>query len=107
MLRPNWVPPQAVWIPWGDEKTVPKTIFLRNTLPSPNFGQSAQNAITKGCGVNFSFPTPPTQEEITQAGQCTQQVMGDYYPVATWCDRSDFKTGGWSACFSGGGRSKK
>ena len=107
VLRPNWVPPQVVWIPWGDEKTVPKTIFLRNTLPSPNFVQSAQNAITKGCGVNFSFPTPPTQEEITQAGQCTQQVMGDYYPVATWCDRSDFKTGGWSACFSGGGRGKK
>lgn len=106
VLRPDWLPPQVVWIPWGDEKMVPKTIFLRNTLPSSNFSQSAQNAIAQGCGVHFNFPTPPTQEEITQAGQCTQKVMGDYYPMATWCDRSDFKAGGWAACFPGAGGSK-
>lgn len=100
VLRPDWLPPQVVWIPWGDEKMVPKTIFLRNTLPSSDFSQSAQNAIAKGCGVNFNFPTPPTHDAITEAGQCTQQVMGDYYPVAAWCDRSDFRSGGWSACFS-------
>jgi hypothetical protein len=100
VLRPDWLPPRVVWLPWGDEKMVPKTIFFRNTLPSPNFSQSVQNAITKGCGVNFDFPTPPTHEEITQSGKCTQNVMGDYYPLAVWCDRSDFRSGGWPACFS-------
>lgn len=101
VLRPSWLPPQIVWIPWGDEQMVPKTIFLRNTLPSSNFSQSAQSAIAQGCGVNFSFPTPPAQNEIAQAGQCTQQVMGDYYPVAAWCDRATFVEGGWQACAAG------
>lgn len=78
---------------------VPKTIFLRNTLPLLNFSQSAQNAIAQGCGVNFNFPTPPTQDQITQAGKCTQNVMGDYYPVAAWCDRQKFTSGGWKECF--------
>ncbi len=100
VLRPDWLPPQFVWLPWGDEKMVPKTIFLRNTLPSLDFGQSAQKAIAQGCGVNFNFPTPPTHDEITQAGKCTQNVMGDYYPVAAWCDRADFRSGSWPACFS-------
>jgi len=100
VLRPDWLLPQVVWLPWGDEKMIPKTIFLRNTLPSLNFSQSAQNAIAQGCGVNFNFPTPPTQDEITQAGKCTQNVMGDYYPMAAWCDRSDFRSGSWQACFS-------
>jgi hypothetical protein len=107
VLRPDWLPPQVVWLPWGDEKMVPKTIFLRNTLPSLNFSQSAQNAIGQGCGVNFNFPTPPTQDEITQAGKCTQNVMGDYYPVAAWCDRSDFRSGGWRTCFSRVGSIRK
>jgi hypothetical protein len=107
VLRPDWLPPQVVCLPWGDEKMVPKTIFLRNTLPSLNFSQSAQNAIGQGCGVNFNFPTPPTQDEITQAGKCTQNVMGDYYPVAAWCDRSDFRSGGWRTCFSRVGSIRK
>jgi hypothetical protein len=107
VLRPDWLPPRVVWLPWGDEKMVPKTIFLRNTLPSLNFSESAQNAIAQGCGVNFNFPTPPTQDEITQAGKCTQNVMGDYYPVAAWCDRSDFRSGGWPACFSRVGSIRK
>jgi hypothetical protein len=100
VLRPDWLPPQFVWLPWGDEKMVPKTIFLRNTLPSLDFSQSAQKAIAEGCGVDFNFPIPPTHDEITQAGKCTLNVMGDYYPAAAWCDRSDFKSGGWQACFS-------
>lgn len=100
VLRPNWLPREVAWLPWGDEGMVPKTIFLRNTLPSTNFSQSAQSAIARGCAVNFNFPTPPAQDEITQAGKCTQEVMGDYYPVAVWCDRVDFSSGGWRACFS-------
>lgn len=100
VLRPNWLPSQVVWIPWGDEKMVPKALVVRNLLPTANFRHTAQNAIKKGCGVPFNFPVPPTQEVIAQASQCTQNTMDDYYPTATWCDRSDFKAGGWAACFS-------
>src|SRR5690606_7209655 len=100
LLRPVWLPPQVAWIPWGDEQMVPKTIFLRNTLPSASFSQSAQNAIAQGCGVNFNFPTPPAQDDIAKAGECTREVMADYYPVAVWCDRSNFQSGGWQACLS-------
>lgn len=100
VLRPEWLPSQVVWIPWGDERMVPKTIFLRNTLPSSGFNQTAQNAIAQGCGVSFSFPTPPGQDDITQAGKCTKNVMGDSYPVAAWCDRSEVRSGGWRPCFS-------
>jgi len=100
VLRPNWLPDGAVWLPWGDENMVPKVIFVRNTLPSADFRQSVQNAIAQGCGLNFNFPTPPTPDEITQAGKCTQNVIGDYYPLAVWCNRSDFTSGGWQACFS-------
>ena len=100
VLRPNWLPDRVTWIPWGDEKMVPKLFFLRNTLASADFIQSAQNAVTQGCGISFNFPIPPAQDTITTGGQCAQQVMGDYYPEATWCDRSDFEAGGWKACFS-------
>ncbi len=101
VLRPNWMPPQVTWISWGDEKLVPKTFFLRNLVPSPDFEHSAQAAVEQGCALDFtSFPTPPSQQEITDAGQCALKVMDEYYPVATWCDRSDFRSGGWRACFS-------
>jgi len=103
ILRPDWLPREDVWIPWGDEQMFPKTIFLRNTLPSSDFGQSVQQAIAKGCGVEFNFPTPPTQDGITESGQCTLNVMGDYYPVAVWCDKDVFLQSGWEACFKEAG----
>jgi hypothetical protein len=99
MLRPEWVREGVVWLPWGDEKMVPKLIFLRNTLPNPDFNQAVQNALAKGCGFDFNFPIPPTQAIITQSGQCAQRVMGDYYPEAVWCDQSKFVSGGWQECF--------
>ncbi|BDG09134.1 hypothetical protein [Anaeromyxobacter paludicola] len=102
VLRPDWLPPQVAWIPWGDEGMVPKLIFLRNLLASPGFGHAAQDAVEKGCGLVFNFPTPLTQEEITPAGQCSLAVMGDYYPMAIWCDRRELRAGGWPACFARG-----
>jgi len=99
VLRPAWLPEQVVWLQWGNEQLVPKLIFLRNLLPSPDFKQTAQEAIEQRCGLNFEFPDPPTQEEITRSGQCTQRVMGDYYPIAVWCVVETFKAGGWRACF--------
>jgi len=98
VLRPSWLPAQTVWLPWGDEQQVPKLIFVRHLLPAPDFKNAVQNAVEQGCSIAFNFPTPPTQEEITGAGQCAQQVMGDYYPVAVWCDVGTFKAGGWRAC---------
>lgn len=97
-LRPDWLPSQVAWIPWGDEDMVPKAIVQRNTLASPDFTQTAQAAVDQGCGVAFNFPTFPTQEEIAPAAQCTAKIMGSYYPTALWCDREDFKSGGWAKC---------
>ena len=98
VLRPEWLPQSVVWIPWGDEKMVPKLIFMRNLLASADFSQSAQNAIAQGCGFNLTFPIPPTQDDIMRSGQCAQRVMGAYYPEAVWCDRQTFISGGWQAC---------
>ena len=103
VLRPDWLPLESVWLPWGDEQMFPKTIIVRNTLPSPGFGQSVQQAIANGCGVEFNFPTPPSRTSITEAGKCTQTVMGDYYPVAVWCAKGVFIQGGWKACFDEAG----
>ena len=100
VLRPEWLPQQVVWLPWGDEKMVPKLIFIRNLLPAADFRQSVQNALAQDCGLNFTFPIPPTQDEIAQSGQCAQVVMGDYYPDAVWCDRQMFIKNGWQACFN-------
>jgi hypothetical protein len=65
-----------------------------------DFSQTAQNALAQGCGFDFNFATLPTQDQIRQAGQCTQKVMGDYYPRAVWCDQKKFASGGWEACFA-------
>lgn len=43
----------------------------------------------------------PERADIDAAGMCIQEVMGDYYPVAAWCDRLTFVTGGWRACMRG------
>jgi len=103
VLRPHWLSRENVWLPWGDEQMSPKTIFLRNTLPSSDFGHSVQRAVENGCGVEFNFPTPPNQDGITESGQCTRNVMGDYYPVAVWCDKDVFSQSGWEACFKEAG----
>ena len=103
VLRPTWLPKKVVWLPWGDEKQVPKLIFIRNLLASDGFSQSVQNAIKQGCGFDLTFPTPPTQDQIKNSGQCAQAVMENYYPEAVWCDVRTFREGGWRACFRAAG----
>lgn len=33
---PSWVPPDATWLPWGDQ-TAPNALLFREMLPMPNF----------------------------------------------------------------------
>lgn len=67
-------------------------------MPHLSRGEFARRLLT------FTVPVPMTHDAIAQGGQCAQKVMGDYYPVAIWCDRSDFKAGGWAGCLSESGR---
>jgi hypothetical protein len=103
IIRPHWLAPDVVWLPYGDGQMIPKTIFLRYLLPSSDFPHSIQKAVARGCGVDYDFPTPPSHEAIAQAGQCTRNVMGDYYPIAAWCDSDTFIARGWKACFKAAG----
>jgi hypothetical protein len=108
MVRPDWLRPHVTWIPWGDgdalpgsgdEDQIPKMFTFRNMLPEDNFPYSIQSTIaTLGCTFEFELPYVPEREEIDEAGMCAQAVMGDYYPVAAWCDKSTFIAGGWRAC---------
>jgi len=99
LLRPDWLRPNVNWLPWGDNQ-YPKLVFFRNMLASPDFAFSVQEAIDRGCTFNFNLPYIPASDDTREAGQCVQQVMGDYYPVAAWCDRRTFVRGGWRACMN-------
>ena len=101
-LRPDWLMPDTNWLPWGDEQYL-KIVFARNMLPSPNFPFAIQNTIgpPHNCTFEFNLPNIPARDKIDTAGQCAQQVMRDYYPVAAWCDKSTFIHGGWQACIKG------
>ena len=101
LLRPDWLRPNINWLPWGD-KHYPKRVMFRNMLSAPNFPFSVQKAIElPGCTFKFELPEIPQSDATITAGQCVQQVMGDYYPVAVWCDKSTFVHGGWQACIKG------
>lgn len=99
MIRPKWLRPNVNWLPWGDEQ-YPKIIFFRNMLPAADFPYAIQNAIpVEGCTFEFSFPDLVLdRQEIDSAGECTQAVMADYYPVALWCDKETLRSGGFKAC---------
>jgi len=97
LIRPDWLRPNIDWLPWGDEQ-YPKTIFMRNMLAAASFPHSIQQAIVHGCTFNFDFPTLPERDPVDTAGECAQRSMGDYYPVAAWCDKSTFIAGGVRAC---------
>ncbi len=97
MLRPDWLKPGDNWLPWGDAQ-YPKLLLLRHMLPAPGFAYSVQSAISAGCTFDFNLPYIPERAAVDKAGKCAQQVMGDYYPVAAWCDKSTFVHGGWQAC---------
>lgn len=100
LLRPDWLPPTVNWMRWGDEQ-YPKLLFFRNMLPAPDFPHSIQRAVEKGCTFDLTLPNVPNSDATVPAGQCAQKVMGDYYPVSAWCDKSAFVAGGWQACISG------
>lgn len=96
LLRPDWLPSNINWLAWGDG--YPKLMFFRNMLPDPDFSHSIQSAVEQGCTFELNLPNLPDRAAMDDAGQCAQKVMGDYYPVAAWCDKSTFVHGGWQAC---------
>lgn len=92
--RPDWLKPNVNWVAWGDVQ-YPKFLVLRNVLPSPGFQHAAEEA-WKQCPAGSTFP--PDRGALDAAGPCAQGVMGDYYPVALWCDKATFMAGGFDAC---------
>ena len=105
LRRPDWLRPDVNWLRWGEEQ-YPKLIFFRHMLPSDAFAHSIQQVV-KGCPANclhndavfdFTLPDLPRRAVINAAGPATQSLMGDYYPVSAWCDKSTFERGGWQAC---------
>jgi hypothetical protein len=98
--RPDWLRPNVNWLPYGDEQ-YPKFVVFRNMLPAPDFPYAIQNAWAAGCTFDLAFPNLPDRKALDDQGPCAQQVMGDYYPVAVWCDKSTFVHGGWQACVNG------
>lgn len=96
LVRPKWLRPEVNWLPYGDEQ-YPKFVVIRNMLPAANFSNAVQEA-WPSCAFNLSFASPPNRKAIDDEGPCAQDVMGDYYPVAAWCDKSTFIAGGVRAC---------
>jgi hypothetical protein len=126
VVRPDWLPGSVTWMPWGDPD-YPKWLFYRNMIPvqseteydSADLFPHAIQKVVAGCWrgkrnpdpvkgkqecnhpdavVDFTFPDLPPRADFTSPGRNTRKIMGDYYPVAVWCDRSDFDRGGWRAC---------
>lgn len=75
-------------LPWGNTR-FEKALILRNMLPERTFKMTAQAA-------NVICARKPSTE---QSAACTANVMGPYYPMATYCDKSVYEQGGWQACF--------
>ena len=98
-MPPAWLPPDATWLPWG-ATSVPNILLFRNMLPAPRFRQSVQAAEAAGCTFDNESGEPVPYEDIVDAGQCAQGVMGAYYPVAVYCDTAVFIAQGWQGCFA-------
>jgi hypothetical protein len=97
--RPDWLKPNVNWLPWGDVQ-YPKFVVLRNILRSPGFPHAAENAWAECPFDSSTFP--PDRSALDAVGPCSQGVMGDYYPVALWCDKETFVAGGFDACSRNG-----
>lgn len=95
--RPDCLKPNINWLPWGDEQ-YQKLFAVRHILPSDDFDYDVQDARDGGCLFNFDFPAIPPRDAIDDVGPTCEAVMGDYYPVALWCDKSTFLAGGFDAC---------
>jgi hypothetical protein len=95
--RPDWLKPNINWLPWGDEQ-YQKLFAVRHILPSPDFAYDVQDARKSGCLFDFNFPAFPPRNAIDDVGPICEAAMGDYYPVALWCDKATFLAGGFDAC---------
>jgi hypothetical protein len=95
LVRPKWLRPEVNWLPYGDEQ-YPKFVVFRNMLSATNFHYAVRDAWEAGCTFDYKFPLD--RSAIDEKGPCAQGVMGDYYPVAVWCDKSTFTAGGFEAC---------
>jgi hypothetical protein len=105
VVRPEWLRPGLNWLPWGDPQ-FPKLLFFRHLMASEGFKYSAQQ-VSKGCPAScahpeavfdFTLPDLPRRATIDAAGPAVQRLMGEYYPVSAWCDKSVLERGGWQAC---------
>jgi hypothetical protein len=92
---PNDVPANAksdktvTILPWGRTQ-FEKALIFRNMLPDTSFTMTTQTANVKCSDPNQS---------IEQNATCTANVMGPYYPEATYCQKTVYEQGGWQACF--------
>ena len=81
--------PTVKLLPWGRTQ-FEKALIFRNMLPGTNFTMTAQTA-------NLHCADP--NQSIEQNAACTQNLMGPYYPNATYCQKTVYEQGGWQACF--------
>lgn len=124
LRRPNWLQPSVNWLPWGDTQ-YPKLIFFRNLIPvarnDTNYTKDeipfpyAIQWVVQGCpgncehkdaAIDFTLPYVPPRAVFAAAGSNAQRIMGDYYPVAVWCDKTTFDQAGWQGCIRGVGKGK-
>jgi hypothetical protein len=95
--RPDWLKSNINWLPYGDEQ-YQKLLAVRHILPSADFAYDVMDAREQGCLFDFNFPAIPPRSAIDDVGPICQRAMGDYYPVALWCDKATFLAGGFEAC---------
>lgn len=73
----NAVPAEGInWLPWGGPY-YDGVVIYRHMLPAPGFAQAIQNV---------------------PEGTDPQPVLGDYFPRAAYCSRTDLERGGVTAC---------
>jgi hypothetical protein len=96
--RPDWLKPNINWLPWGDEQ-YQKLFAVRHIIPSPDFAYDVQDARDESrCLFEFNFPEIPPRSAFDDTGPYCEAEMGEYYPVALWCDKATFLAGGFDAC---------
>ncbi|MFC4604429.1 hypothetical protein [Rhodococcus kronopolitis] len=74
--------PTVTVLPWGSTDVPKKVLFMRNMLPTTDFYPRSIQASQDG-GLD-----PATS-------------MGEFYPVAAYCDTAAFEAGGYRACAGG------
>jgi len=101
VAAPNDVPANAktdktvTLLPWGRTQ-FEKALIFRNMLPDQNFTMTTQ-AANNSCAISDSDPNAP--KTIEESATCTANIMGPYYPQATYCQKTVYEQGGWQACF--------